>query len=284
MKKRDYLPLIRRSLAEDLGEGLFRKGHDVTSEAIFDPKTRAVFTLLAKDDGILCGIEPFEAVFTRLDRRAKVVRYFSDGDRVKKGDVVARVSGRLIAILSGERTALNLVSHLSGVATKASLFAAAAGSKPIVLDTRKTIPGLRVLQKYAVRTGGASNHRMGLFDMILIKDNHVDAAGGVAKAVEKARARWGKRFKIEVETRTLDEVREAIDAKADRIMLDNMDNAAMREAVLLIAGRAETEASGNMTLERLKSLGEVGVDYVSFGEFTHTVKAFDFSLKEESCE
>ena len=188
MKKRDYLPLIRRSLAEDLGEGLFRKGHDVTSEAIFDPKTRAVFTLLAKDDGILCGIEPFEEVFTRLDRRAKVVRYFSDGDRVKKGDVVARVSGRLIAILSGERTALNLVSHLSGVATKASLFAAAAGSKPIVLDTRKTIPGLRVLQKYAVRTGGASNHRMGLFDMILIKDNHVDAAGGVAKAVEKARA------------------------------------------------------------------------------------------------
>ncbi len=284
MEKRDYLPLIRRSLAEDLGSGLFRKGRDVTSEAIFDRKTRAVFTLLAKDDGILCGIEPFAAVFTLLDRRARVVRYFSDGDHVRKGDVVARVSGRLIAILSGERTALNLVSHLSAVATKASLFAAAAGSKPIVLDTRKTIPGLRVLQKYAVRTGGASNHRMGLFDMILIKDNHVDAAGGIAKAVAKARGRWGNRFKIEVETRTLDEVREALDAKAERIMLDNMDNAAMRAAVLLIAGRAETEASGNMTLERLKSLGEVGVDYVSFGEFTHTVKAFDFSLKEESCE
>jgi nicotinate-nucleotide pyrophosphorylase (carboxylating) len=284
MKKSVYLSLIKRSLAEDLGSGIFGKGHDVTSEAIFDRRTRAVFALLAKDDGILCGIEPFEAVFTLLDRRAKVVRYFSDGDRVKKGDVVARVSGRLIAILSGERTALNLVSHLSGVATKASLFADAAGSKPIVLDTRKTIPGLRVLQKYAVRTGGASNHRMGLFDMILIKDNHVDAAGGVANAVHKARARWGKRFKIEVETRTLDEVREALDAKADRIMLDNMDNDSMREAVLLVAGRAETEASGNMTLERLKSLGEVGVDYVSFGEFTHTVKALDFSLKEESCE
>ena len=284
LKKSDYLPLIKRALAEDLGSGPFKRGHDVTSEAIFGKKHQAVFTLLAKDSGVLCGIEPFAATFALLDRRARVVRYFSDGDSVKKGDVVARVSGRLTAILAGERTALNLISHLSGIATKTREAARAEGSKPVVLDTRKTIPGLRTLQKYAVRSGGGSNHRMGLFDMVLIKDNHVDAAGGVKAAVEKARKRWGNRFKIEVETRTLDEVREAIEAKADRIMLDNMDNAAMREAVSLIAGRAETEASGNMTVERLKGLSDVGVDFVSFGEFTHTVKAFDFSLKEESCE
>lgn len=284
LNKKDYIPLVRRALAEDLGAGPFRKGHDVTSEAIFGKKQRAIFTLIAKDGGVLCGLEPFASVFTLLDRRAQVARYFSDGDSVKKGDVVARVSGRLTAILAGERTALNLVSHLSGIATKASVFARAAGPKTTVLDTRKTIPGLRVLQKYAVKTGGGSNHRMGLFDMVLIKDNHVDAAGGVGPAVARARARWGKKFKIEVETRTLDEVREALEAKADRIMLDNMDNATMKEAVLLVAGRAETEASGNMTLERLGGLVDVGIDFISFGEFTHTVTALDFSLKEESCE
>jgi len=284
LKKKDYSALVRRALAEDLGAGFFRKGIDVTSSAIFSGKEKAVFTLIAKDDGVLCGIDPFEAVFRRLDRFARVERYFEDGARLKKGDIVARVRGRLTAILSGERTALNLVSHLSAVATKAQAFASASGGKPAILDTRKTIPGMRVLQKYAVKTGGAQNHRIGLFDMVLIKDNHVDAAGGVKAAVARARKRWGKRFKIEVETRTLNEVAEAIESKADRIMLDNMDNATMKKAVALVAGRAETEASGNMTLERLAGLADTGVDFVSFGELTHTVKVFDFSLKEESCE
>lgn len=277
MNKKDYMRLVRTALAEDLG-----KDGDVTSESIFTGRERAVFALRSKDAGILCGAEVFAAVFRELDRKSSVEFYFKDGDELKNGDIVARVRGRLVPILSGERTALNLVSHLSGVATKAHRFAHVAGSKPAVLDTRKTVPGMRMLQKYAVRTGGAQNHRIGLFDMVLIKDNHVDAAGGITKAVERARKRWGDRFKIEVETRNLDEVREALDAGVDRIMLDNMDDQTMRRAVDLVAGRAETEASGNMTEERLSRLGETGVDFVSFGELTHTVKIFDFSLKQES--
>ena len=212
-----------------------------------------------------------------------------DGDALKKGDIVARVSGGLIDILAGERTSLNIISHLSGISTKTAAFVAATidaktgrPGKPVVLDTRKTIPGMRHLQKYAVETGGGQNHRIGLYDMVLIKDNHIDAAGGITAAVNAARSRWGKRFKIEVETRNLDEVKEACAVGVDRIMLDNMDNATMQKAVELVAGRAETEASGNMTLERLVTLGKTGVDFVSFGELTHTVKIFDFSLKRES--
>lgn len=289
MNRKDYIGLIRTSLKEDLG-----KNGDVTSDSIFTGRETAVFALRSKDTGILCGAEIFAAVFRELDRKSSVEFYFKDGDELKNGDVVARVRGRLVPILSGERTALNLVSHLSGVATKANRFARAAagahaagsahgaGGKPVVLDTRKTVPGMRMLQKYAVRAGGAQNHRIGLFDMVLIKDNHVDAAGGIEQAVARARKRWGKRFKIEVETRNLDEVREAIGAGVDRIMLDNMDDATMKEAVALVAGRAETEASGNMTEERLASLKDTGVDFVSFGELTHTVKIFDFSLKQES--
>lgn len=276
LKKQDYAPLVRRALAEDLGlDG------DVTSKAIFSRKDTAVFTLIAKDEGILCGRDVFIEVFRVLNRQLRVEFYFNDGDTLSKGLVVARVRGSLPDILAGERTALNLISHLSGIASKASRFAQVSGSKPVVLDTRKTIPGMRMLQKYAVRTGGASNHRIGLFDMVLIKDNHVDAAGGIDKAVAKARKRWGSRFKIEVETRSLEEVEQALAAGVDRIMLDNMDNAMMKEAVARIAGRAETEASGNMTLERLSTLKDTGVDYVSFGELTHTISVFDFSLKQE---
>lgn len=279
MTKNDYIGLVRRSLAEDLG-----KNGDVTSKAIFTKSKKAVFILLAKDDGVLCGIEPFTAVFKTLNKSIQVETYFSDGAFLKKGTIVARVKGNLIDILAGERTSLNLISSLSAVATKTAQFVKASGGKPVILDTRKTLPGMRMLQKYAVATGGGQNHRMGLFDMVLIKDNHVDAAGGITPAVKKARAKWGKRFKIEVETRNLDEVREAVLAGVDRIMLDNMDNSMMKEAVNLIAGRTETEASGNMTIERLTSLAETGVDFVSFGELTHTISVFDFSLKQESCE
>lgn len=268
---------MRRSLSEDIG-----KNGDVTSRAIFSKKEKATFVLIAKDSGILCGMELFTAVFAELSRSIGVDAYYRDGDTLKKGDIVARVHGNLIGILTGERTALNLVSHLSGVATKTAQFVKASGGKIIILDTRKTIPGLRVLQKYAVATGGGENHRMGLFDMILIKDNHVDAAGGIQEAVNRARCFWKGKFKIEVETRNLVEVRDAISAGVDRIMLDNMDNGMMKDAVTLIAGRAETEASGNMTLERLTSLADTGVGFVSFGELTHTVKVFDFSLKRES--
>jgi len=284
LNKKYYSALIHRALAEDLGTA-----GDVTSKAIFSKKQKAVFILLAKDDGILCGIDPFAAVFRALNKSISVVTYFMDGDAIKKGDIVARVSGSLIDILAGERTSLNIISHLSGISTKTATFVAATmnpktgkNGKPVVLDTRKTIPGMRRLQKYAVETGGGQNHRIGLFDMILIKDNHVDAAGGISQAVNAARSRWGKRFKIEVETRNLDEVKEACAVGVDRIMFDNMNNGTMKEAVAIVAGRAETEASGNMTLERLATLGETGVDFVSFGELTHTVKIFDFSLKRES--
>jgi nicotinate-nucleotide pyrophosphorylase (carboxylating) len=276
MKKKDYRDLVVRALAEDLGEN-----GDVTSKALFADKEKSSFALYAKDDGVLCGIDVFETVFRILDKDAQVERFFEDGAALKKGDVVARVRGKLLALLAGERTALNFVSHLSGIATKAARFARAAGAKPTVLDTRKTIPGLRLLQKYAVACGGGGNHRMGLHDMILIKDNHIDAAGSITRAVDLARKKWKRRFKIEVETRNLDEVAEALRCEADRIMLDNMDDQTMREAVAMIGGKAETEASGNMTIERLPALSAIGVDFVSFGELTHTVTAFDFSLKQE---
>lgn len=273
----DFSAVVRTALAEDLGaEG------DVSAEAVFGPDTTGRFVLLAKDSGVLCGLDAFAAVFAALDSRTHLDRFFEDGDALEPGAVVARAEGPVQALLSGERTALNLLSHLSGVATKARRFSDAAGGRLAVLDTRKTIPGLRALQKYAVRCGGCSNHRMGLFDMIMLKDNHVDAAGGVAEAVAKARSRWGGKFEIEVETRTIAEVRAAVGAGADRIMFDNMDDATMREAVAVVAGRAYTEASGNLTMERIPVLIDLGVDSASFGELTHGVKAFDFSFKAEA--
>lgn len=269
--------LIKRALAEDLG-----RAGDVSSLALFGPADRNRFVLVSKDQGVACGLELFSEVFRALDRRVRVATGLSDGQLLSKGQRVATVEGPVRAILSGERTAINFLSHLSGIATKTAAFVSAAGpGAPAVLDTRKTIPGLRALEKYAVATGGGRNHRMGLYDMVMLKDNHIDAAGGIPQAVARARARWGRRFKIEVETRNLDEVQKALDAGADRIMLDNMDDATMREAVALVAGRAETEASGNMTLERYRALADSGIDFVSFGELTHTVRAFDFSLRKD---
>lgn len=266
--------LIEMALEEDLlGTG------DVTSEAIF---TTEIYTykLVAKESGVLCGIGIFTAVMQRLDSSILVRSYFSDRDRISKGDIIADVSGPVVSILKGERTALNFLSHLTAIATKTALFVREADGKVRILDTRKTLPGYRELQKFAVLCGGGENHRMGLHDMIMIKDNHADAAGGITSAVIKVREKWGNRFRVEVEARTLDEVNEALSAGADRIMLDNMSDDKMKKAVEYIAGRAETEASGNMTLERIKSVAETGVDFISFGELTNSVKAFDFSLKE----
>lgn len=272
-----YYFLIRRALAEDLG-----RAGDLSSKGLFSRSEQCTYTLVAKDDGVLCGMEIFSAVFMALNRRIHVEAFFKDGDRLSIGDKVARIQGPTRSILSGERTALNFLSHLSGVATKAALFSQATGTDgPAVLDTRKTIPGLRSLQKYAVSVGGGRNHRMGLYDMIMLKDNHIDAAGGIREAVARTRAKWGTRYKVEVETRTLDEVREALECGADRIMLDNMDDATMLKAVAIIDGRTETEGSGNMSLERLRGLAGSGLDFVSFGELTHTVRAFDFSLRKE---
>jgi nicotinate-nucleotide pyrophosphorylase (carboxylating) len=275
MQESDYRALIELAIAEDLGtEG------DVTSLAVI-PDGERIAVLWSKDQGILAGEEVFTAVFKRLDPGVTVTFHFHDGARLAKGDRVAEVRGPARSLLSGERIALNFISHLSGIATEARVLAdlAASSGRAAILDTRKTLPGWRSLAKYAARVGGARNHRMGLHDMVLVKDNHVDAAGSVAEAVRRVRARWGKRFTVEVEARTLAEVREAVAAGADIVMLDNMDDAAMREAVALVAGRAKVEASGNMTRDRIPGASATGVDFISVGALTHSVKAFDFSLK-----
>lgn len=254
-------------------------GHDVTSEAVFTEEEGSYY-LLSKDEGVLCGIDTFIRVFHTVDSSIKIKNYFKDSDRISKGDRIASLEGKVVSILKGERTALNFISLLSAISTKASLFMEKAGNKVVILDTRKTIPGFRSLSKYAVKCGGASNHRTGLYDMAMIKDTHIDAAGGITAAAEKVKAKWGGKIKIEIEARNLNEVREALSAGADRIMLDNMSNAETSEAVRLINGRSETEASGNMNYERIKEVSETGVNFISFGELTHTVKAFDFSLKK----
>ncbi len=267
--------LIELALDEDLGGS-----GDVTSEPVFTGEKHA-FRLISKDTGILCGIEIFRQVMLKVDQETDITIYFNDGDRIETGDVVADISGKVVSILKAERTALNFLSMLSAVATKTAEYVKEAGGRLVILDTRKTIPGFRQLQKYAVRCGGGSNHRMGLYDMVMIKDNHIDAAGGISAAVTRIRERWGNRFKIEVETRNLEEVREALACRVDRIMLDNMDNGEIAAAVGLAEGKCETEASGNITLGRIRSLASTGVGFISSGELTHSFRAFDFSLKEK---
>lgn len=265
--------LIKIALSEDL-----KDREDVTSSAIFQNE-KDHFYLLAKDDGILYGIKVFEKVFKIIDPKIKVEIEIYDGDKIEKDVIIAKINGKVATILKAERTALNLLSHLSGIATKTDEFVRETNGRSTILDTRKTIPGLRQLQKYAVRCGGGENHRMGLYDMVMIKDNHIDAAGGIEKAVKKIRDKWDNEYKIEVETRNIKEVKQALESDVDRIMLDNMSIESMCEAVELINGRVETEASGNMTLERISDVSCTGVDYISVGELTHTIKAFDFSLK-----
>lgn len=271
---RNLNTLIEMAFNEDLLDT-----GDITSEAIFKDEVYS-YKLMAKESGILCGIEIFTAVMNYIDINISVKNYFHDRDTINRGDIIADVSGPVVSVLKGERIALNFISHLSAIATKTSLFVKRAEGKVIILDTRKTLPGYRELQKYAVNSGGGENHRMGLYDMVMIKDNHSDAAGGITQAVEKVKAKWNDKYKIEVEARNLEEVKEALKCGVDRIMLDNMSDADMEEAVNYIAGRAETEASGNMNLQRIKSASLTGVDYISFGELTNSVKAFDFSLKE----
>lgn len=267
--------LIDMALEEDL-----REDGDVTSESIFTTEEHK-FRLISKDSGILCGIDLFKKVMARVDSDIEITVYFNDGDAIAEGDLVAEVAGRVVSVLKAERTALNFLSLLSAVATRTSEFVRESKGKIIILDTRKTIPGFRHLQKYAVRCGGGSNHRMGLWDMVLIKDNHIDAAGGIGPAIQKVREKWGNRFKVEVETRNITEVKEALSGKADRIMLDNMNENDMREAVKLIGKAAETEASGNMTVDRIGSVASTGVDFVSSGQLTGSLRSFDFSLKDK---
>ena len=265
------------AIAEDIGDG------DHSALSCLDPNGSGAAQLLIKEPGILAGVALAEFLFTYLDPTASVDVLIPDGTPVQPGDIALRVRGNTIALLQSERLVLNYMQRLSGIATRTHDYAKRiAHTKCTVLDTRKTTPGLRVLEKWAVALGGGGNHRMGLYDMIMLKDNHIDFAGGIPKAMEKVRtylSQKGKVLKIEVETRDLNEVKQALESGADRIMLDNFSPALTREAVALIAGRAEIESSGGITLETLAAYAECGVDYISVGALTHHIKGLDMSLK-----
>lgn len=253
---------------------------DISSEYIFAPEHRSEAYFLAKADGVLSGIDVAMRVFELLDDTFECTVHKRDGEKIKKGDIIAEFSGSTAALLKGERTALNLIQHMSGIATAANRAGKAVeGTKVSIADTRKTLPGLRALQKYAVTCGGGKNHRFNLSDAAMLKDNHIDAAGGITAAVTALRKKCGHMVNIEVETRNLDEVKEALAAGASIIMLDNMTNEEMSEAVKLVDGRALLEASGNITEENLREKAETGVDIISMGALTHSVKAFDISMK-----
>jgi len=277
MLGKEFEVLLDLALEEDLGDL-----GDVTSEAIFGDE-RCTAVLVSKDTGILAGSELFEAVFRRIDPSVEVSFLRKDGDELVKGDRIAILSGRTRNLLSGERTAINFLAFMSGIATGTRAFVEAArnGGKTLILDTRKTLPGYRKLSKYAVVVGGGKNHRMGLYDMVLIKDNHIDAAGSLTAAVERVRERWKDRFRIEVECRTIPEVKEALESGVDIIMLDNMDSGTTAEAVRLGDGKVLFESSGDMTPQRVAEYAPTGIDFISVGKLTHSVKAFDFSMRIE---
>jgi nicotinate-nucleotide pyrophosphorylase (carboxylating) len=270
----DLKHLIERALAEDFGSG------DVTSAATIPAESVSTAVILVKQHCILAGLDVSREVFRAIDREIHFEAFAKDGEIIHSGTEVAKLVGNTRALLAGERVALNLMQHLSGIATLTARYVAKVkGAKAAVLDTRKTLPGLRKLEKYAVRMGGGRNHRFGLSDGVLIKDNHIKAAGGITKAIELARAAASHLLKIEVEICSLDDVREALAARADVIMLDNMPIDVMREAVKLIKGKALVEASGNVTLESIHMIAETGVDYISSGSLTHSAPAIDISMK-----
>jgi nicotinate-nucleotide pyrophosphorylase (carboxylating) len=265
--------LIKRAFDEDFPYG------DITSESLIEPDSQSKAVLLSKEDGVIAGLAVFQRVYILLG--GVECRFFSeDGKRVHRDEKIAELTGDTRNILTGERTALNFIQRMSGIATLTNRCVnALSDSRTKLLDTRKTTPGLRYLEKYSVVAGGGDNHRFGLSDGILIKDNHIKAARGIARAVEKAREKHGFARKIEVETENLEMVQEALDAGADIIMLDNMDIETMKRAVSMIDGRALTECSGNVTAERLRELGGIGIDYISSGALTHSYSSLDLSLR-----
>ncbi len=265
---------IINALREDI------TSEDVTTNAVMPESKRGVAELICKQDGVVCGLDVFKRTFELIDDTAEFRTELKDGDEVKKGQLMGIIEGDIKAILSGERTALNYLQRMCGIATfTRELSNELKESKTKLLDTRKTTPNMRPFEKYAVKVGGGYNHRYNLSDGVLIKDNHIGAAGSVKKAVEMAREYAPFVRKIEVEVENIDMLMEALEAKADIIMLDNMDNDTMKKAVDIVAGRAETECSGNVTKERLKEISEIGVDYVSCGALTHSAPIMDISLK-----
>lgn len=265
---------IRLALEEDINS------EDVTTNAVMPEAKMGEVDLLCKEDGIIAGLSIFERVFYLLDPETKVKFDVKDGDHVKKGQHLATVKGDIRVLLSGERTALNYLQRMSGIATYTNSVAALLeGTKTTLLDTRKTTPCMRIFEKYAVKVGGGSNHRYNLSDGVLLKDNHIDAAGGVKEAIAAAKTYAPFVRKIEVETESLDMVKDAVEAGADIIMLDNMTTDEMAEAVRIIDGRAQTECSGNITKENIKKITDIGVDFVSSGALTHSAPILDISLK-----
>lgn len=265
---------ILNTLKEDI------TSEDVSTNAVMPDDKQGKADLICKQDGIICGLEVFVRTFELLDKTSRFETSYKDGDKVCKGDIIGVIYGDVKAILSGERTALNYLQRMSGIATMTREYMdELKGYSTVLLDTRKTTPNMRPFEKEAVRVGGATNHRYNLSDGVLLKDNHIGAAGSVTKAIEMARAYAPFVRKIEIETETLDQVKEAVEAGADIIMLDNMDNETMKKAVALIDGRAQTECSGNVTKERLKEIAQVGVDFVSCGALTHSAPIMDVSLK-----
>ncbi len=265
--------IIENTLEEDLGSG------DVTTDAIFSVDDTCEALIIGKEEGIIAGIPIAERVFQKLAPEVTVAQKLKDGEHVNPGDEILVIKGSIHAVLSGERPSLNLLQRMSGIATATSKYVAAiSGYRTRILDTRKTAPGLRVLDKYAVSIGGGCNHRFGLYDAVLIKDNHIDFAGNISNAVEIVRSKYQSKFKVEVETSTLDEVREALKAGADIIMLDNMTVEMMEEAVRIINGKSITEASGGITLDNVRQIADTGVDFISVGAITHSSPALDIGL------
>lgn len=266
--------LIMEALKEDISS------EDVTTNSVMKEAAAGEVELICKQDGIIAGLEVFRRVFMLLDEKTEITFFCKDGDEVKNGEKMGVLRGDIRVLLSGERVALNYLQRMSGIATYTrNVVKLLEGTKTRLLDTRKTTPGMRVFEKYAVRVGGGGNHRYNLSDGVLLKDNHIDAAGGVRRAVEAARAYAPFVRRIEVETENLDMVREAVEAGADIIMLDNMTPDMMAEAIRIIDGRAETECSGNITKENIKIIAGLGVDYVSSGALTHSAPILDISLK-----
>ncbi len=267
--------LIKTALLEDINY------LDTTTDYLIDEEQENTAQFLAKDNGVLCGLEVALRVFELLQPNGFTAEVFKkDGDKLKKGDIIAKIHGKTRTLLKGERTALNLIQHMSGVATATNkAVEIVKGTNASIADTRKTLPGMRPLQKYAVTVGGGRNHRYNLSDAAMLKDNHVDAGGGIANAVAKLKTKLGHMTKIELEVRNLDELKQALEAGVDVIMLDNMSPELMKEAVKITDGRAMLEASGGITDETLREIAETGVDIISMGALTHSVKAFDISLK-----
>ena len=266
--------LILMALKEDISS------EDITTNSVMREKKLGTVQLICKQDGVIAGLEIFKRVFELLDRETVTKLYFKDGDKVKKGDLLGEIEGDIRVLLSGERTALNYLQRMSGIATYTNnMVKLLEGSSVKLLDTRKTTPNMRIFEKYAVKVGGGNNHRYNLSDGILLKDNHIDAAGGVANAIKMAKEYAPFVRKIEVEVENLDMLKEALDAGADIIMLDNMSPEMMKEAVKLTRGKAVTECSGNITKENIQTIIDTGVDYVSSGALTHSAPILDVSLK-----